>query len=54
MNAAELATVTTILGSSITAGLVAASDQAGWFTALFAVGGLGAGVAAGAGVHKLA
>jgi hypothetical protein len=54
MNAAELATVVTILGSSATAGLVAASDQAGWFTPLFVVGGLGLGIAAGAGVHKLA
>ena len=54
MNAADLATVLTVLGCAGVAGLVAASEQAGWFTVLFIIFGLAFGFGCAAGVHKLA
>lgn len=54
MNVAELSTVLTILGCGATAGLVAASEKAGWITAPVTVAGLAAGVGFAYAVHKLA
>src|ERR1700756_934987 len=54
MNAAELATALTVFGCGGTAGLVAASEKAGWFSALFVIAGLAAGFGFGFVVHKLA
>jgi hypothetical protein len=54
MNAADLATVLTVFGCGGVAGLVAASEKAGWFTVLFVAVGLVVGFGCAAGVHKLA
>ena len=54
MNAAELATALTILGCGGTAGLVAASEKAGWFTVPLVVAGLAVGFGFAYVVHKLA
>ena len=54
MNAAELNTLVTIVGCPAVAGMVAASEKAGWFTVLFVVAGLAIGVGAGFCVHKIA
>jgi len=54
MNAAGLATFLTVFGCAGVAGLVAASEKAGWFTVLFSAAGLAVGFGCAAGVHKLA
>jgi hypothetical protein len=54
MNAADLATFLTVCGCAGVAGLVAASEGAGWFTVLFIAAGLAIGFGCAAGVHKLA
>ena len=54
LNAADFATLVTVFGCAGVAGLVAASEKAGWFTVLFVVGGLAAGFGFAFGVHNLA
>lgn len=54
MTFAELATAITIFGCGGIAGLVAASEKAGWFTMLFVLAGLSLGFGFGLVVHKLA
>jgi hypothetical protein len=54
LNAADLATLVTVVGCSVVAGLVAGAEKAGWFTIIFVFGGFAVGFAFGAGVHKLA
>ncbi|MBP7827830.1 MAG: hypothetical protein KA236_14925 [Verrucomicrobia bacterium] len=54
LNAAGFATLVTVFGCAGIAGLVAASEKAGWFTVLFVAGGLAAGFGFAFGVHKLA
>lgn len=54
MNFAELGAVVTVLSSSIAGAAFAHSQNAGWFSLLFAVGGLGVGVVVALAFGKLA
>jgi|SRR5215204_404231 len=54
LNAAGCATLVTVFGCAGVAGLVAASEKAGWFTVLFVVAGLAVGFGFAFVVHKLA
>jgi len=54
MNAADLATALTVFGCGGTAGLVAASQKAGWFTVLFTITGFAVGFGCALAVHRLA
>jgi NADH:ubiquinone oxidoreductase subunit 2 (subunit N) len=54
LNWADLVAVMTLIMCAATAGLVAASEKAGWFTAIFVVAGLAMGYGSAVGVGKLA
>src|SRR5687768_1545292 len=54
MNVADFFMMITILGCPLAAGITAASQKIGWFTALFMAAGLLIGIAAGLGINKLA
>ena len=54
LNLADLVAVITVIGCAVAAGSGAASEGAGWATAIFTVGGLVIGIACADGVGRVA